>query len=188
MNTASPEMKTRLEVAKPEFIEELKRLTKVLGRRSAGDALLRYEDGKLRISIGGAEVGMAAHGQWQGEGRVSAAWIRAFVKVPPAQDPVVFEVQGGRMRVGGSSIPCRWQVPGAPTIEVALSMGLRDRLRLGFAHAEAELEKSGLAPTVADARTELEERIAAAAKQLAPLGITPTDARLLVVGKLQLDE
>lgn len=176
---------TRLEVAKADLVEELKRLAKVLGRRRGAEALLRYEGGKLRICIAGAEVGMAAHGQWQGEARVSADWLRAFGKVPPAMDPVVVQVEGGRMRVGGSSIPCRWQVPGAAVIEVPLGMGLRERLQLAARYPESELTKSGLSSLVSEAQAELEKRIAAAAKQLAPLGITASDVRLLVVGKLK---
>lgn len=178
---------TRLAVAKDDFIQELKRLAKVLGRRrNAADALLRYEEGQLRISIGGAEVGMTAQGQWQGEARVSAAWLRAFAKVPPPQDPVVIQVEGSRMRIGGSSIACQWQVPGAATVEIPLNLDLRERIRLAFSHPHAELEKSGLAPMVVEARAELEKRIAAAAQQLAPCGVTETDIRLLVEGKMGL--
>ena len=91
-------------------------------------------------------------------------------------------------RIGGSSIPCQWQVPGAATIEVPLDLDLRERLRLTLTHSQAALEKSGLASMVVDARADFEKRIAAAAKSLAPLGVTPVDIRLLVAGKLQLDE
>jgi len=175
---------TRLEVARADFVEELTRLGKVLGRRDSADALLRYEDGRLRISIGGAEVGVAAQGHWQGEARVSAKWIRTLAKVPPAMDPLVVQVQNGRMRIGGSSNVCAWQVPGAAVVEVPLAMGLRERLQLVAQYSDADLAKSGLSPMVADARVELDKRIASAARQLAPLGVTAADLRVLVIGKL----
>ena len=184
MSTSPDIVPTRLEVAKADFVEELTRLGKVLGRRDCADAVLRFEDGRLRISIGGAEVGIAAQGDWQGEARVSAAWIRILAKVPPAMDPVVVQVAGGRMRIGSSSNVCAWQVPGAAVIEVPLAMGLRERLQLVARYSDADLVKSGLAPMVADARAELEKRIASATRQLGPLGITAADLRVLVIGKL----
>lgn len=188
MSAADDPVLARLEVPRVVLLEELMRMGKVLGRSRSGEALLMYDVGRLQIRIGGAECAIPASGHWPGEARVSALWLRAFVKVPPAQDPVVFQVQGGRMRISTSTIPCRWQVPGAATIEAPLGNDLLALLRLSLEHSDAELEKSGLGRSVADARAELDRRIKAAARQLAPLGVSESDVRVLVTGKFNLGE
>lgn len=183
MSDAGVTSMARLEVERAVLVEELKRMAKVLGRGPGGEAVLMYRDEKFLMRIGGAEFAIPAKGRWPGEARVASSWIRALTKFPPVQDPVIIQVRGGRLQLAGSSFPCRWQAPGAARIEVPLGMGLLELVRLGFAHPVEELEKSGIASAVAEARAELDKRIKAAARQLAPLGVTATDLRLLVTGK-----
>lgn len=184
---ASPsDSPARLEVNRAVFLAELARVAKVLGRRKAGDAVLSFRDGALKLRIGGAECVIPSEGRWQGEACVSYAWLKAIGKVPPPGDPIVILVSAGRMRIGGSSIVCTWQAPSTSTIDVTLNMGLVERLRLGMIHSEEELKRSGLASMVADARSELDKVISKAQMPLAPFGVTETDLRLLVIGKLAL--
>lgn len=184
---ASPsDSPARLEVNRAMFLAELARVAKILGRRKEGDALLSYRDGELKLRVGGAECVIPAEGRWQGEARVSYSWLKAIGKVPPPGDPIVILVSGGRIRIGSSSITCSWQAPSKSTIDVPLNMGLVERLRLGMTHSEEDLKRSGLASTVTDARNELDKLITKAQAQLAPFGVTATDLRLLVIGKLAL--
>lgn len=98
----------------------------------------------------------------------------------------MIRAHAGRLRVGSSSTPCTWQAPGAATIEVPLGLDLGGRLRLAYAHSAEELEKSGVAPLVADARAEMERCIELAARDLAPLGGSPSDVRLMVIARLEI--
>ena len=178
----------RLEVGRAVLVEELKRMAKVLGRSRSGEAVLMYRDEHLLMRLGGAQFAIAAKGRWPGEARVASSWIRAMTKVPPVQDPVIIQVRGGRLHMGGSSIPCRWQAPGAARIEVPLGMELLELIRIGLAHSDDELQKSGVAQAVAKARADLEKRIKAAVRQLAPMGVTASDLRLLVTGKFNAED
>lgn len=184
---ASPsDSPARLEVNRAVFLAELARMAKVLGRRKAGDAVLSFCEGVLKLRIGGAECGIPAEGRWQGEACVSYAWLKAIGKVPPPGDPIVILVSAGRMCIGSSSMTCRWQAPSTSTIDVTLNMGLVEQLRLGMIHSGEELNRSGLAPMVADARNELDKVISKARIPLAQFGVTEAELRLLVIGKLAL--
>ena len=181
----SGQASNRLEVSRSAFVEELQRMAKVMGRRkNLGDALLMHDVGRLLIRVAGAEFAIPANGQWLGEWRVSATLLRALAKVPPAEDPVVVQVHGGRLRIAGTSMACHWQPPETASIEVPLNLDLRGRLKLAFQYSDAELQQSGIAPLIADAREEMERSIATAAKALAPLGVSPVDLRTLVITRL----
>lgn len=182
--SADTPAQVRLEVPRASFLEELKRLNQVLGRKRRMDALLRHDAGNLVIRIGGAEAALPAHGHWPGEARISSDWLRSFTKVPPPHDPVVFQVTGGRMRIGGSTVTCHWQAPGAASVEVTLDMDLATINKLRLEHSEEALVQSGLRPAVLATQAEIDRRIKAAARQLAPLGVSESDVRVLVVGKL----
>lgn len=179
-----PQGLQRLVVDRKVLVDELRRLGRVLKRADAGEALFIHDVDRLVIQVGGAECMLPATGTWTGEVRVSASLLRMVARVPPAQDPVTIEVRDGRMRIAGSSAPCRWQPPGQALIEIPIGLDLRGRLRLAFAHPPAQLEASGLAPLVAGARAEMERRVQAAAVQLAPLGVSPVDVRMLVITRL----
>lgn len=176
-----------LEIARSDFVTELQRMSKILGRRkNVGEALLIYDVGRLLIRVGGAEFAVPATGEWRGEARVSASLLRALAKVPPVQDPIIVQVNAGRLRIAGTSMTCHWQKPNTATVEVPLDLDLRGRLRLAFEHSDEQLQQAGVAPLVADARGEMEKCIADAAKALAPLGISPVDVRTLVVTRLRV--
>lgn len=175
----------RLEVERIALIDELQRMAKVIGRRrNVGEAMLMHDVNRLVIRVAGVEFAIPAVGEWDGEARVAASFLRALAKVPPSQDPVVVHVQAGRLRIASSSMACQWQPPNTATIEVPLNQDLRARLRLAFEHSEADLRRSGIAPLIADAREEMERRIDAAARQLAPLGVSPADLRTLAIARM----
>lgn len=175
-----------LEFPRGVLVEELKRINRVLGRRSAGQAVLGFVHGHLVMRMASAECVIPAVGHWPGEAVLTAAWLRSLAKVPPAQDPVRFELQGNKLRMGSSAVSCRWQAAGTSEVEVPAGHALLTLLRLSLAHDDAELAQAGLTRPVAEARAELEKRIKAAARQLAPLGVGESDVRLLVTGKFSL--
>ena len=73
---------------------------------------------------------------------------------------------------------------GVQSGDIEIWDGLAGSYRSLRGSSDADLVKSGLAPMVADARAELEKRIASATRQLGPLGIAAADLRVLVIGKL----
>lgn len=175
----------RLVAGRESLLQELRRIKKVLGRASSGDALIRFSEGILRVRAAGAEFAIPAQGQWPGEVWVAASWLRALARVPPAGDPLVLHVAKNRIKIGGSSMECHFRAPGASSVEVSVGPDLPTLLRLGLLHGEKELANAGLLSSVLGARKELERRIAQAAKILAPYGVSDADVRILVIGKLE---
>src|SRR5690606_3494285 len=102
----------RLQVPRGVFVEELRRMFKILGRRKAGEALLVQDVDRLLIRIGGAECALPAEGIWSGEARAASGLLRTIARVPPNQDPLVIAVRDGRLWIANSSTPCRWQPVG----------------------------------------------------------------------------
>lgn len=173
-----------LEVPRQVFVIELQRMFRVVRRRNAGQALLLYDVDTLLVRVPGTECAIPAIGTWRGEAQISSTWLRAIATLPPEGDPLVVAYHNGRLKIGSSSTSCRWAPVGSAVIEVPLDLTLLDKLRLTQAHTPETLDNSGLAKLVADARSEAGRRIAAAARELAPLGISEMDLRVLMISRL----
>jgi hypothetical protein len=171
----------RLEVARAGFIEELKRLKRVVTRKQPGQVVLSYADGYLTLAVGGGEIQLPATGRWPGEARASGAWMSALARVPPVADPVIFQVKGGRLHVATLSMECQWQRKESASLELPLNATWIDTLRLALQNDETTLERSGLAGRVANARQAASACIDNAMKHLAALGVERSELEALVI-------
>jgi hypothetical protein len=160
-----------LELPLAPFVAGVREAFRLLRVSQQGEAVVRYSAGELHVSCGGAQFSTPAGGRWPGEARVSASLWVALAKVPPTQDPLSMSVRDGRLRVGSSSAPCRWQKDGLARVEVPLGATLLDILRLGAQHDLDTLRQSGVDRVVTQARADADRRLQEAARKLAPLGI-----------------
>jgi len=170
----------QLEVGLKEFVEALRRLARTVKPRQAGQAVLRLEDGRLLIRLGGGEVAVPASGRWSGEARVNGALVLALAKHPPVKDPLTLLVEGGHPDMADLSVPCEWQEVGAAKLEIPIETPLIEILRMGLNNTNDALERSGILKPVHEAQRRCETLTAKAANTLRPLGIQPEDVKRLV--------
>jgi hypothetical protein len=171
----------RLEIPLTPFVEELRRLKRIVTRKNAGEVVLAFADETLSLRVGGAELRLPASGRWPGEARASASWMTALAKVPPATGPVVIQVKNGRLHVAMLSVSCQWQCIESAMLELALNATLIDTFRLALQHDAPTLENSGIAGPVNDARRAAGRCIDQAMTHLAPLGVPREALEALVV-------
>lgn len=169
------------------FVAELKRMVAVIGRRRMPEAVLTLDVDRLIVHVGGAEFAVPATGHWSGEARIAVPGLRALAAVPPKQDPIGIRVAAGKLWFGNYGLSCRWQAPGLAVVEVPINRDFVSILRLAERHPPDVLEQSGLARLVADAERKKQRRIAAAARHLAPLGVSLADVAALVATRLRGD-
>lgn len=160
-----------LELPLAPFILGVREAFRLLRVSQRGEAVVRFSGDDLHVSCGGAQFSTPARGRWPGEVRVSSSLWVALAKVPPTQDPLLISVRDGRLRVGSSSAPCRWQKDGLARVDVPLRATLLDILRVGAQHDADTLRQSGVDRVVAQARADADRRLQEAARKLAPLGI-----------------
>lgn len=161
----------RLEVPRTQFVEELKRVKRVLKRKNPGQAILSFADGHLVLTLGGAQIQLPATGRWPGEARASASWLIPLATVPPVQDPVIFQVKNGRLYVATLSVECQWQRHDSAVLELPLNATLVDTLRLALEHDGMTVDRSGLTGPMLDARRAAAACIDGAMEHLAALGV-----------------
>jgi hypothetical protein len=154
------------------FVAGVREAFRAVRAAQSSESVVRFSGGELRVSCGGREFSTPASGRWPGEARVSASLWVALAKVPPTQDPLSISVRAGRLHVGPSSAPCRWQKDGLARVEVPLGASLLDILRLGAQHDPDTLRQSGVDRVVTQARADADRRLKDAARTLAPLGIS----------------
>ena len=170
----------QLDVDRRELSEGLRRLARHIKLAKAGEAILRFEDGRLVIRIGGGEIVATATGRWPGEARVSGAFVMAIAKHLPRSDPVPLRVEAGRFFVARASILCQWQKTGAGHVEIPIGAPLSEIVRIGMEYTDAALEQSGILERVEEARARREDLVEQAAITLQPLGVRPEDGERLV--------
>ncbi len=166
----------RLEVHKQDFITELRRAWRVLGRRRPTQAVVGFSDGQLWLRCGGARFEVGAQGHWPGEARVASAVLYAISRVPPPASSLTLSLKDDKLQIGSSVATCYWQAVGSAVIDLALDLDLVELLRLGEQHDDAALEQSGILPEVQAARIRMSRKIATASRALVALGID--DAKL----------
>lgn len=142
----------QLLVDRSEFVEGLQRLARLTKPARAGEVVLRFEDGRLQVRIGGGDISASARGRWPGEARAPGRWVLAFAKQAPAIDPLPIRVEGDRLYVTGASVPCRWQWAGAALVEIPIGASLAEILRIGMEQTDEVLEHSGILEPVEQAR------------------------------------
>lgn len=162
----------RLDLPLAPFVAGVREAFRAVRAAQSSESVVRFSGGELHVSCAGREFSTPASGRWPGEARVSASLWVALAKVPPTQDPLSIAVLDGRLRVGSSSTPCRWQKDGLARVDVPLGATLLDILRLGVRHDPDMLRQSGVDRVITQARADADRRLKEAARMLSPLGIS----------------
>jgi hypothetical protein len=178
-------MRQKLQIETAELTAAVTTLRRLIRLEKAGEAILSYSDGMLRMAAGGAALSVPATGHWQGEARVPA---RFFSSPPPfdrKSENVTLSLEGDRLHLGRSSINCAWQQPETGLPKLPMDPPFRRVLRLPLEHSRDQIEKAGLSGVVAEAEARRSAVVETAARALEPLGITRADVFGFVDGSLQ---
>lgn len=178
-------MANDVSIARADFLNAVKRLRLVRSPKEIPEALISMEGQNLCFSVIGVATYAQAEGTWTGEVRISGAFLLAIAKMPPPGDPMHIHVREGRCYFGPMSTTCVEQDGWKSEIELPLDPGLDEILRIAFRHSAEEIEKAGLRIRVEDAKARASKLVSKAAVILAPLGISRTDLRDLLVAKLK---
>lgn len=174
-------MNASVTIKRKVFLEALRQIVKLGGRRKDGVAVIYREGGELCIEALGVGVCVPFEGSWQGGARISLRFMHALSRVPPAQDPVPISMRGGKLFIGTTGIPCEWQdILPAPTVEIPINASLLDILVLRSRYREPVLINSGILANIAAAEAEVNGLLAKAARILEPVGITQADLWAIV--------
>ena len=172
-----------LQVGRVEFKKACKIFTPK--RLSLTRALLTFDSDLLSIKSGAHTAVMRASGTWHGYASFSGNILRAIATMPPPGDPITIAYADGHLLVGSMTASCDWSVvKPLPPVD-ADALVLLDLLALARVSAE-EPKGSDLPKRIraVDVRT-CERRIQSAAAQMADLGVTETELRLLVEQSVQ---
>lgn len=178
---------SELEVCTQDFITELRRTWRVLGRQRPVQTLLGFSDNRLWVRCGGARFELEATGHWPGEFRVASAVLHALSKVPPPESRLTLSVTQDKLKIGSSVATCYWQPAGSAVIEPTLDADLPALLKLGQQHDATTLAHSGILPEVEAARTRMSKKLATASRALVALGVNETALHQWVRGQLGLE-
>lgn len=170
----------QLQVDRSELVEGLRTLARHTKPAQAGEVILRFEDGRLEVRIGGGEISAAASGRWPGEARAPGSFVLAFAKHAPAVDPLPIRVEADRLHVAGLSIPCHWQMAGAAQVEIPISATLAEILRIGMDQTNDALERSGILKRGEEARARRRALVEKAVAVLKPLDVRTDDVERMV--------
>jgi hypothetical protein len=162
-------------VTRNELLSALQTLAGVVDPKRASEAVLTLANGVLSIELPGASVSVPAEGLWPGSVRVPGQFFLALARVPPKDDPFHLSVRDGRFRISKSSTLCLVEETRRGNIDVALDAPLYAIVRVGLAHDDSEIDRSGLGPLVREARERRDNLVEAAAKTLSPLGVSADD-------------
>ncbi len=152
-----------------EFTDAMRLLVRTSKRSAANEMTLTYADGDLVAEISGAATGVPAEGTWPGTVTLSRNAINAFARVE-AGKTVLAVTPDERLKVGGTSFPCRRAPLQSVSIDLPLDPTLLQLLRLRGAHADEELLAAGLLEEVEKAEKKLAEMIQSAVHQLEEIG------------------
>lgn len=170
----------RLEVEALEFKGLLKRVS-ITKRRSAHEmASITFRGKFAELEIGATTLVFSARGDWNGQATFPAAMVVALREYPPTGELIVIEYADKKIKVGNFAMGASWNRAVAKRLTIPedadwpdVLLALRD---MSKAQASLPFETSRRL----NAERELNKRIANAASELAPLGITQSDLRALV--------
>ena len=170
----------RLDVAASDFRLMLKQVKvhKITAARI--EAGLSFGEGAAKLEVGSMGIRFYAKGEWPGEARFSASLVYALKHYPPIGD-VAITYDNHALTIGTSKVAATWNaciaegatIPDDADWVATLVIAARER---GFRRDHGS--------SLHTARRELARRIAHAADELAPLGITQSDLRALVEVRL----
>lgn len=150
-------------------------------------AVLSYDGACLHIDFPGSGLVVPVQGSWPGQIRVSANWFHMMLKMPPSSDPIVFQVEDGRLNVEGVSINCVVQESWQASIQLPVNAPPGMLIALSMRCTPEEIEASGLTARVNKAREEFERKIETASKSLKLYGLFPEKLRELLLTCIKSD-
>ncbi len=118
---------------------------------------------------------MRAEGEWDGTARFSGLVVLGLHEGLPDTDEITIQVEADRLKVGGHSFPCRWDVVREPLIALPLDASVNQILSYRLLYTEAEPTRAGLIADLRNAEKQRDKAMAAAAKALRPLEISERD-------------
>ena len=99
-------MRYELNVNRIELVEGLKKLSKLVKRKTKGDAILSLDNGVFVVSLDGISVESPAEGEFPGLVRIPGVMALTLSKILPADDPLLVAHDQQRLHIGTFSIPC----------------------------------------------------------------------------------
>jgi len=173
-------MKYDLQVNRADLVDGLKKLGKLVKRKTKSDALLSLEDGMFVVSLDGISIEAEAEGKFPGLVRIPGSKALTLSKILPSEDPLTFAHDQQRFYVGTFSMPCAWLEGEPKPIQVPADAPLTHLLGLRLKHADDQISKSGLGSAVGSAQATRAKLERQAAHILEPLGVNLSDVRTLV--------
>ena len=173
-----------LQVSRKDFVREAKAFRR-RGMKMGLHTYFSMEGGNLQIECGSVRVSLPAQGQWQGVARTSWSVTRSVIAVPPSNDPIPISYAENTLMIGNMSIHCSWLPRDQPSLEEIDKPSLLDLIALDRLLSREEAQLRGIAAWLGRARVQYRQRLAAAVKQLEPLGVSETELRLLVESKIE---
>lgn len=144
-------------------------------------ATLSFKDQYGCLEYANARHVFHATGDWPGEARFSASAVYALKHYPPTGPELLIQCDGGTISIGSMRVGADWFHATAEAPNIPLDA---DWVTVLIMTSKApHLRRSDPYP-VSAAEFELSRRIARAADELSPLGITQSDLRALVEVRL----
>ena len=173
-------MPPSLMVDRTELVRALGVLAKQVKRKHVGDAIISYEDGKLRIDLDGLSVKAAAEGEWPGRARVAASFAVAAAGLDFPNEQVSIRIVPGLIYIERFFRSCEWQHDAVDLIQLPVNPSTLTVLAKTLDHTPAEIRRSGISEITYKAEERREDLILRAATRLKPLGVGLDDVRELV--------
>lgn len=175
------------EVPRREFVAALRQLKiGMRGRRgNAEEVTFTGCEHGVELTVPGATVTLEVTAHWPGSAYCRAAPFLALLRLPPPADPYAVTYREGRLRIGGWSVPARWQDIGPPQVELPINRNDLDVLIATARLSRTELIASGLQKESEMAWKAAEARLAKAAQYLQPLGVSQPDLHKFLQSKLR---
>lgn len=178
-------MRQELQIKTSDMAEAFTKLRHRMRLKKAGEAILSYDKGLLRMAAGGSAFSVPASGTWQGEVRVPASFFSSPPPFDRKSENVKMSLEGNRLHLGRSSMNCAWQQPESGLPKLPMNPPFRHVLRLPLEYSRDQIEKAGLSGLVAEAEARRSALVEKAAGPLEPLGITRADVFGLVDASLR---
>ena len=175
-------MKNVLEMDRSEFARAMRSFHV---RELAQTALLAFEGSILSIESGAQVVTMHADGEWHGRAWFSSNLVKALIKVPPTDDPIVIAYDGAKLRVGSITVGCDWELVSKAFVKDVTRPSLLDLLAMNHSLPRSEIHGTGLSKRIEHARFRLDESIKKAAKLLKEAEISEADLWDLAEKRIQ---
>jgi hypothetical protein len=179
-------MDCRLSVDRQHILEGLRRLKTrrcKLARRET--AVFGFDRSYLTIESDDTVILARAVGAWPGNAYVSPLFVRALAAAPPAGDPIIATCNSEHLRVGTTTVVCKWRPVSTLLLDVPPGRDWIQALAIRYVRSRGQIIREGLAVEVREAERKLDALVARAARLLVPLGVPPGDVHDPVERRLE---